>query len=61
MSKKDKLTYLEKWEALNLKMLEEVGLGMSCSDDKSSKSKEDDKRLVKHLLHFAIIISHNVF
>ncbi len=29
MSKQDKLTYLEKWEELNLEMLQEVGLGTS--------------------------------
>jgi hypothetical protein len=47
MSKQDKLTYLEKWEALNLEMLEEVGRGMSCREDNSGSTNQDKKRSVK--------------
>ena len=44
MSKQDKLTYLETWEALNLEILEEVGLGMSCREDNSGVTNKDKKR-----------------
>ena len=45
MSKQDKLTYLETWEALNLEMLEEVGLGMSCREDNSGMTNEDEMKI----------------
>ena len=45
MSKQDKLTYLEKWEALNLEMLQEVGLGTSLREDNSgATTNQDEKR-----------------
>ncbi len=45
MSKQDKLTYLEKWEALNLEMLQEVGLGTSLREDYSgATTNQDEKR-----------------
>ncbi len=45
LSKQDKLTYLEKWEALNLEMLQEVGLGTSLREDNSgATTNQDEKR-----------------
>ena len=45
ISKQDKLTYLEKWEALNLEMLQEVGLGTSLREDNSgATTNQDEKR-----------------
>ena len=38
------MTYLEKWVALNLEMLEEVGLGMSFREDNSGTTNQDEKR-----------------
>ncbi len=44
MSKQDKLTYLENWEALNLEMLQEVGLGTSLREDNSGLTTNQDKK-----------------
>ena len=44
MSKQDKLTYLENWEALNLEMLQEVGLGMSLREDNSGPTTNQDEK-----------------
>ena len=44
MSKQEKLTYLEKWEALNLEMLQEVGLGMSLREDNSGPTTNQDEK-----------------
>jgi hypothetical protein len=45
MSKQEKSTYLEKWEALNLEMLQEVGLGTSFREDNSgATTNQDEKR-----------------
>ena len=44
MSKQDKLTYLENWEALNLEMLQEVGLGTSLREDNSGPTTTPDEK-----------------
>ena len=41
MSKQDKLTYLENWEALNLDMLQEVGLATSLRDGLATSLRDD--------------------
>jgi hypothetical protein len=36
MARAEKLQYLQKWEWANLEMLEDVGLGKNCGDDKGA-------------------------
>ncbi len=44
MSKQDKMTYLENWEALNLEMLQDVGLATSLRDDSSGPTTNRDEK-----------------
>ena len=55
------MTYLEKWVALNLEMLEEVGLGMSFREDNSGATNQDEKRSVKCQVFLPLLLCDVLF